>query len=594
MITKFWIYITIALLAFASCVISLRSELVYDDERAARELRGVASLTDLRGIASQTAPLQQVTLAVDAAVWRRDDLSYHAMNLIYHAVTALVLLALLRRLLDRKPAAQWAAGLFALMPIGAAAVGVVAHRGEILGALMIFLASLAWLRPQRNWIAWTVGGIFAALAAVETSMSLLLPLLLLAYDQLLLPSSSERARARWVEAVAVALAVFAIHAVHRSWVGTYGSWQPESWETLPAWGDVPIRLLRDWPAGVFVALRWLACPLPFIHDHGLTPSSWLATLAGFAVLAAFVALIRSQASRQPRLAFGGAWLLAGCAIAALNVFRYRYGAIHESELYAVAPGLCLLGGIAIERFCKLERVSTRIWVEVGALAVVALALGTWANWRAQQFSSELRLLATTLSNHPDSGLCHLAMGRLCLEASRRSADRTVMRATAEREFEKARDAGWNYYETYGNLGEIAMHRRDYTRAEACYRQALALHPTGTGGRLRLGNALHAQKRYDAAREIYQQLLVEKPRAIDLYRLIADTYESENRPAEAKPFLQQAMRLAEELRQKELEVQGRIAESSSNAPPVISLPTSPAPQTNAARRATASPPAPAAR
>ncbi len=583
MITKFWLYTTIGLLALASCVLSLRNGLVYDDDRAALEMRGVSSFLDVRGFASQLAPLRQITLAVDAAIWRRDDLGYHTTNMVYHALAALVLLALLRRLLDNSPAALWAAGLFALLPINAAAVGVVAHRSEILGALMIFIACLAWFRPQRDWIAWTVGGIAAALAAMETSMSLLLPLLLLAYDQLLRPPSTQRAQAQWVESVAVGLAVFAIHIVHLSWVSTSAAWAPESWEAQPAWGDVPIRLLRDWPAGVFVALRWLACPLPFIHDHGLTPSSWFVTLAGLATLVALGALIYSQARQQPRVSFAIVWLLAGCAIAALNVFRYCYGAIHESELYAVAPGLCLLGGLAVARLCKLDRISTRLWVEIGALAIVALTLGVWSNWRVYQFSSERLMLTTSLSNHPDSGLSHLSMGRCLLEASRGSSSRSAFYATAEREFEKAKELNWNYYETYGNLGEMAMHKRDFTRAEACYRRALELRPNGTGGRLRLGNALHGQRRYAEAREIYQQLLMEKPRAVDLYRLIAATYESENRLAEAKPFLQQAMRLIEEARQQELEARSKIAKPGSSAPPVITLPATAAQQTNSVRQ-----------
>ena len=584
MIKTFWLYTTIAILAFGSCVVSLRNQSVYDDDRAARELRSIASLTDFRGIVSQMAPLRQTTLLVDAVVWQQDNLGYHVTNLLYHAITALVLLALLRRLIDNKPAAQWSAGLFALMPIGAAAVGVVAHRNEILGALMMLLACLAWLRPQRGWLAWTVGGFFAALAAVETSMALMLPLLLLAYDQLLLaPSTQERARARRVETGAVALAVVALHIIHRCWISDHGYWSPESWETSPDLSDWPLRLLRDWPAGIFVALRWLAFPLPFINDHGLTPSSWLVTLAGLATLAALVALIRSQKQQRPRLAFSLAWLLAGAAAAALNVFRCRYGAISESELYAVAPGLCLLGGLAIQQVCKLDRISTRLWVEIGALTVAALTLCSWSNWRAYQFGSEARMLATTLSNHPNSGLCHLAMGRLCLDAMRHSADKNVLRATAEHEFERARELNWDYYETYGNLGEMAMHKRDFTRAESCYRQALALHPTGTGGRLRLGNAVHAQRRFAEAREIYQQLLVEKPRAIDLYRLIADTYESENNIPASKRFLDQARHLAEEARQKELEARGGAAETAGDAAPAVTLPiSSPAPQTNSLR------------
>ena len=581
MITKFWLYAAIALLALASCVISLNSEMVYDDERAARELHLVETVADFGGMARQAAPLRQITLVADAALWKTDSMGFHATNLVLRALAALALLALLRRLFNQQFAAQWAAGLFALMPIGAAAVGVVAHRGEILGTLMMLLACLAWLRPQRNWLAWTVGGVFAALAAVETSMSLMLPLLLVAYDLLLMaPSQPDRARARWVETGTAALAVAALHVAHCWWINAHGYWQPESWEVAPAWSEVPVRLVRDWPAGVCVALRWLAIPLPFDYDHGLTPSSWLVTLAGLATLAALVAVIRTQARPRPRLAFGAAWLLAGCAVAALNVFRSRYGAISESELYAVAPGLALLGGLGIEQLCKLDRRTARFWIEIGAVAVATMTLGAWSNWRASGFGSQERIITSTLQNHPGSGLAHLEMGRYCVNIMRQSPNNKVARALAEKEFQKAGDFHWEYYETYGNLGEIAMSRRDYTRAEACYRRALDLNPRGPGARLRLANALHAQQRYDAAREIYQQLLAEKPRAIDLYRLIANTYESENRPVEAKRFLDQAWRLTEELRQKRLEAQGGAAEPAADAPPVITLPSPAAAKTNA--------------
>ncbi len=585
MITKFWLYAAIALLALASCVISLNSELIYDDERAARELHLVETPTDFRGMARQAAPLRQITLVADAAIWKRDTMGFRATNLVLHALAALSLLALLRRLFNRQFAVQWAAGLFALMPIGAAAVGVVAHRSEILGTLMMLLACLAWLRPQRTWLAWTVGGVFAVLAAVETSMSLMLPLLLVAYDLLLMaPPQPERARSRWVETGAAALAVSALHVAHCWWINVHGYWLPESWEITPAWSDVPIRLARDWPAGVCVALRWLAIPLPFDYDHGLTPSSWLLTLVGWATLAALVAVIRSQARQRPRLAFGAAWLLAGCAVAALNVFRSRYGAISESELYAVAPGLCLLGGIGIERLCKLERNTTRFWIEIGAAAAAAAVLGAWSNWRASGYGSQEQILNSTLASHPGSGLAHLEKGRYYLNVMHESPNKKVARDHAEKEFQEASDLHWDYYETYGNLGEIAMNRHDYTRAEACYRKAIDLNPASFGARLRLGTALHAQQRYDAAREIYRQLLVEKPRAIDLYRLTADTYEAEFRYAEARPFLEQAQRLTEELRQKRLEARGKTARPADlpadDAPPVITLPATPASKTNA--------------
>jgi protein O-mannosyl-transferase len=582
MITKFWLYATIALLALAACVVSLKFGLVYDDDRAEDEQRAVQGWTDVNGMMRQHAPLRQLSLAADATVWGKDWMDFHVTNLALHALASLALLALLRRLLGRQPAAQWAAGLFALLPIGASAVSVVAHRNEMIGTLLILLACLAWLRPQRDWRAWTVGGVFAALAAVETSMSLMLPLLLVAYDLLVVaPSQPERLRPRLVETGAAALAVTTLHLAHCWWINHHGYWQPESWEIAPALSEWPVRLLRDWPAGVWVALRWLVVPLPFDVDHGLTPASLVATLAGITLFVALVNVILSQARPRPLLALGVAWVLAGCAVAALSVFRSHYGAIAESELYAVAPGLCLLAGLGIGQLCKLDRVGTRFWVEVGALATVALALVSWSNWRSYQFESDGRMLATTLANHPDSGLAHLKMGRHCIDLMRQSSNPKVPRIIAEKEFQKAIELHWDYYETYGNLGVMALNRRDYTQAEVCFRKALELNPTSFGARLRLANALHGQQRFEAAREIYKQLLTERPRSVDLYQLIGDTYALENRASEAEPFFRQASRLADERRQERLVAQRKNAGPEDDAPPAVTLPAPAVTQTNAA-------------
>ncbi len=255
----------------------------------------------------------------------------------------------------------------------------------------------------------------------------------------------------------------------------------------------------------------------------------------------------------------------------MNVLRHHYGAIYESELYLAGPGLCLLGGIGIGHLCKLKWGTRQFWIEVAALALVAVALGAWSNWRALQYGSQAQMLSTTLSNHPDSGLAHLEMGRHCINLVNQPPNNKVARILAEKEFQRACDFHWEYYETYGNLGEMAMSQHDYTRAESCYRQALTLNPEGPGARLRLGNALHGQQRFAAAREVYQQLLAERPRHIALYRLIADTYEAEGRFSDARRFSEQAQRLTEEVRQQELGLQRQSGKPAEDAPPVVALP-----------------------
>jgi tetratricopeptide (TPR) repeat protein len=350
---------------------------------------------------------------------------------------------------------------------------------------------------------------------------------------------------------------------------------------------------------VIESLRWLVLPWPFDVDHGVTPSPWWEAVLGWLGIAALGALIGRQARPRPWLAFGIAWVLAGCGVAALDVLRHQYGAILEQKLYLIAPGLCLLGGLLVERVCQfdtgsLERAgalvavselmaimvicagaaviwllpdlapkavqtspkfATAIWAAVVVIAwllifarqlrpeprlvtttawqicileFAVLGMVAGANWRALGFSSEVMMLRETLASHRGSGYAHLALGRLLLDA--RQHDQ------AGKQFLLAAVNNWNYYETFGNLGEVAMHRRDFKRAENCYREALRLNPQGTGAQLRLGNALHGQKRHAEARTIYLQLLKTEPHPPELYELLADTYVAENRLQEANNVL----------------------------------------------------------
>jgi len=600
MVINFWRYIAVALLALVAFGASSRSEMLYDDQRAARALRGVEGFADVAGWLRQPAPLRQISLMLESRAGATTNLARHSVSLLCHAAAAMLLLALLRRLLNHRPAATWAAGLFALLPTGASAVGVVAHRNEIFGLMLILLACMAWLRPQRGWRAWTAGGACAALAVMETSMALLLPCLLAAYELLLArPNQPGPARPRLVAVGVAAVAVLAAQCAWRWWGDTSGFILQETWESLPAWSDWPARIVRDWPSGVIEALRWLVLPWPFDVDHGLTPSPWWETILGWLGIAALGALIYRQARLRPWVAFGIAWVLAGCGVAALDVLRHQYGAILEQKLYLIAPGLCLLGGLLAERVCQfdagsLERAGTLVAISelmavmmicAGAAVIWLLpdlmpkavqssprsATGVWAavvavawllifarqlrpeprlvtatawqicilefavlgavvasNWRAMGFSSEAAMLRETLANHRDSGYAHLALGRLLLDARQDEP--------AGKQFLLAAANGWNYYETFGNLGEVAMKRRDFKRAENCYREALRLNPKGAGAQLRLANALHGQKRYAEARAIYLELLKGQPHPLDLYELLAETYMAENRLQEANNVL----------------------------------------------------------
>ncbi|MBI5396070.1 MAG: tetratricopeptide repeat protein, partial [Verrucomicrobia bacterium] len=385
-------------------------------------------------------------------------------------------------------------------------------------------------------------GVCALLALMETPMALVLPVIVLAYDLWLKPAGKRKdTRAPFITFGIILISIFAGQVLLSWWLGGHGLSRPESWELAPAAGDWPLRFLRDWPAGVLAALRWAVVPEPFTMDYAVTPAAWYETLGGWIIASSLVLAIWAQSSRRPALAFGLTWLLAAAAVAAACVFRHCHGAILEQPLYTLGIGIALVVGFAIESAGRFEPRGTRRWIEAGGLAVGALALLGWANYRAADWSSEPKILDATLRQQPSSGLAHLQLGRLYLDAKRV--------AEAEKCFLRAAAANWNYYELYGNLGETALVKKEYARAEKCYREALALNPDSSGARFHLGHALFGQKRYAEARECYQELLAKSPRSPTLYQWVANTYEAEDRTYEANQALEQAKRLLEEERER---------------------------------------------
>jgi dolichyl-phosphate-mannose-protein mannosyltransferase len=124
-------------------------------------------------------PLGFLSQAVDWQLWRLNALPFHLTNLVLHAVNAVLVFVLARRLLDR-PSALVAAGLFALHAANHEAVYWVAARFDLL-ATAFTLAALLCLTRDRPGL-YVVGLVSFALGLLSKESALSLPVLLGAYD----------------------------------------------------------------------------------------------------------------------------------------------------------------------------------------------------------------------------------------------------------------------------------------------------------------------------------------------------------------------------------------------------------------------------
>src|SRR5437764_594472 len=99
----------------------------------------------------QTRPLTYFTFWLNFELGGKNPVGYHAVNLALHLAAVLLLYDILRRLLYR-PAALFAAAVFAVHPMQAEAVNYVWARGTLLMTVFCLLSWRSWL-DRRYWTA---------------------------------------------------------------------------------------------------------------------------------------------------------------------------------------------------------------------------------------------------------------------------------------------------------------------------------------------------------------------------------------------------------------------------------------------------------
>jgi protein O-mannosyl-transferase len=118
---------------------ALQGGYIWDDNRYVTENPilpqpdGLAAIWTDPGATIQYYPMVFTTFWLEYRLWGLNPLGYHATNILLHALSALLLWAILRRL--AVPGAWLAAALFALHPVHVESVAWVTERKNVLSGL---------------------------------------------------------------------------------------------------------------------------------------------------------------------------------------------------------------------------------------------------------------------------------------------------------------------------------------------------------------------------------------------------------------------------------------------------------------------------
>jgi tetratricopeptide (TPR) repeat protein len=528
---------------------AIRGGFIWDDDAYVTGnflLRSARGLWDMwtkvgptQGGTKQYYPLVFSTFWVEYHLWQLQPLGYHLVNVLLHALNAVLVWRILRRLCV--PGALLAAAIFALHPVHVESVAWVTERKNVLSGLCYLASLLYYLRflglaetgtpaetspGNRRFYFLSVSLFICALASKTVTATLPAVILLILWwktgrigrKNLLLTAPL------WVLGIGAGLLTAYLE---RYEVGAQGS---EWTMTLVERCLVAGRILwfyagkLIWPQELtFIYPRWQVSQA--VWGQYLFP---LAVLA----LAATWWMLRKKLGRGPMAAglfFAGT---LAPALGFLNVYPMRYSYVADHFQYLASLGVIVLFAAAATDVRLRLRASS--WAAMSVAGALLLALGalTWRQGGGYKDADQIWL--DTLKKNPACWMAHNNLGSAYADLGRPE--------DALREYSAALKINPDCPEAHNNFGQTLADQGKLAEAIGEFQQALKTVPNFLFAHNNLGCVLAREGKSEAAIAEFQRALEINPNFAEAHNNLAKTLAGQGKPAEAIAEYRQALKI----------------------------------------------------
>ncbi len=496
---------------------------------------------------------------------------YHVVNVLLHAVNAILIWHLLSRL--QIPGAKLAAAIFALHPVNAESVAWIAELKNTLAFFYFALALISYLkfddtgRWRFYWLAFAAF-LFSLFSKIEVAP---LPFVLLGF------AWWRRNRIEWKE-VWRTIPFFAAAFV----LGLVSVW----FQYTRAIGHDIVRTDNLWSrlaiAGKAVWFYFYKTLLPLdlspIFPRWHTGvAGWISFVPDLLLAAGFAAcwFYRARWGKPFLFGLGYAVMMFLPALGFLNIYYFRFSLVADHWQYfsIIGPIALAAAGITL----VLEKYGQSKLIFSGALL---LLLG-WLTWQqANVFLNATTLWTSTLEKNPECAVAHNNIGFVLLQAGKvdealphfekavllQPDDANAQKNLGSSLLEKGRvDEAIGYYQTalklkpddsgaLNNYGFALFKKGKVDEAIAEYLKAIKVQPDDPGVHHNLGLAYFKEGLVDEAMREYQKALLLKPDNAEVHNDIASVLSKKGLEAGAIQHWKRAL----EIQPKYLPAQNNLA------------------------------------
>lgn len=529
--TPGWLFPLLLLVTLAAYWPALRGALLWDDigHVTAPELQSWSGLLRIwgePGATQQYYPLLHSAFWVEHRLWGDATLGYHLVNVAWHALSACLLVVLLRRL--AVPGALFAGFLFALHPVCVESVAWISEQKNALSTVFYLTAALAWLRfdEERKPARYVVATLWFLAALLTKSVTATLPAALLVVvwwrrggiswrrDVLpLLPWLAFGVAAglgtAWLEATQIGASGgdFALSAVERGMLAGRVVW---FYLGKLVWPEGLSFFYERWTISAGQAWQWLY------------PAAVVLVLVGF-----FLWRKRSRGPLAAALLFGGTLVPV---LGFVNVYPFVFSYVADHFQYLACLGmLAFLAAVSV-RGVQLLRLPR--WAGTALALGVLLTLGSLTWRQSGMYRNDITLYEATLERTPTSWVAHLNLGTALDEAGR-SAEGLV-------HLQRARELKPNFAETLNSLGNVLNRLGRSPEALQVLQQAVQLQPRFAEAHNTLGVTLMALGRSAEGIASFQRAVELRPGLALARANLGWAFANQQRHAEAIAQFEQAL------------------------------------------------------
>jgi len=503
---------------------AMRGGYIWDDgdyvtnNQLLRSVEGLRRIWFDPAVSPQYYPAVFTSFWLEYRLWQLNPLGYHVVNVLLHALNAVLLWLLLRRM---RIGWAWAAAvIFALHPVHAESVAWITERKNVLSALFYLLSMLAYLRylgwrwddkgggqPEAsdpagfsgsNRLNYMLAFMLYLCALFSKTVTASLPVAILI---MLWCRNGKVSRRDVISLVPFFMAGIALGMVtvfmEKAFVGAHGN----LWE-------IPIveRFLIAGRALWFYAAK-LVWPrdLAFIYSRwDVDAGTWWQYLFPAGVIFIFILFwrLRGKIGRGPLalFCFFAATLFPALGFFDIYPMRYYFVANHYQYLASIA--LIVLFVSALREASKYRGYNMR---KTGGVIIVPvillLSILTWRQGFA--YMDAETLWRDTLSKNPDAWMAHNNLGSILYYREGRRQD-------GIRHFEKAVAIYPGSEEAHNNLGNAWADAGMYDKAIEEYGKALASNPDYPNAHYNLGLAYERMDMPDKAEIQFRKALEKMP------------------------------------------------------------------------------------